>query len=568
MKRTMRDQSGLVFALCGLALLGASPVTAQPADGPGMLEVTVEVELSCPSCAQGLERRLSKLDHVARVEIRSAQGQVVLTAELGRRVDLEAVRDVVRNAGFVPTGVFVTEAGQAPGASENWPSFRGADALSVADDDPRLPDTWSATENVVWKTPVDGLGWSSPVIWGDRIFLTTVVSDGESQEPRMGLYFPFGSPETFTDSAFPDPKPGDLMEREQDLHHWLVYAIDFDSGEVVWTSEVNAESPAFDRHLKNTFASSTPVTDGERVYAYFGNVGVFALDMDGALVWERRFEQRATRLGWGPAASPVLHDGTLFIVNDNDEQSFVVALDSATGGERWRVERDEGTNWSTPFVWRNEVRTELITAGSDRVRSYDLDGRELWGFSGLNSISIPQPFSAHGLLYVTSGYVGDAVRPVFAIRPGADGDITLGVGQQRNGHVVWYDESAGPYNPTPLVYGDHYFTLLDQGFFTVHDARTGEERYFTEQQVLNQEVRRRVAPGSGGFSASPWAYNGKIFVLSEDGDTYVIDTTGDFNVVATNSLDEVAMSSPAVARGSLFIRTRSHLWRFTDGGGL
>ena len=448
--------------------------------------------------------------------------------------------------------------------AQEWPSFRGADARSIVDDDPRLPLTWSATENVVWKTPIDGLGWSSPVIWGDRIFVTTVVSDGESQEPRMGLYFPFGSPQTTDDGRFPDPGPGDLMEREEDVHHWLVYALDVDTGQVVWTKEVNTGAPQFDRHLKNTFASSTPVTDGERVYAYFGNVGVFALDMDGAVAWEQRFDPAATRLGWGPAASPVLHDGTLFVVNDNDDQSFVVALDAATGRERWRVDRDEGTNWSTPFVWQHNERTELVTAGSDQVRSYDLEGNELWHLRGLNSISIPQPFSANGLLYVTSGYVGDAVRPVFAVRPGAQGDITLRDEQQSNESIVWYADTAGPYHPTPLVYGGYYFTLLDRGFFTVHDARTGEELYFSEQQVMSQEVRRRVARGTGGFTASPWAYNGKIFVLSEDGDTYVLDTADNFSVVATNSLGEVAMSSPAIARGSLFIRTRSHLWRLTE----
>ena len=448
--------------------------------------------------------------------------------------------------------------------NDNWPAFRGPHALPIAEDDTRLPSTWSATENVVWKTPVDGLGWSSPVIWGNRIFLTTVVSDGESQEPRMGLYFPFGSPETTDDGRFPDPKPGDLMEREVDVHHWLVYAFDFDTGELEWTSEVNVGEPQFDRHLKNTFASSTPVTDGERVYAYFGNVGVFALDMAGEVVWERRFDPAVTRLGWGPAASPVLHDDTLFIVNDNDDQSFVVALDAATGAERWRVDRDEGTNWSTPFVWQHDARTELVTAGSDQVRSYDLDGKELWRFSGLNTISIPQPFSANGLLYVTSGYVGDAVRPVFAIRPGAQGDITLQAGQASNDAVVWYQDRAGPYHPTPLVYGDYYFTLLDQGFYTVHDAHTGEEQYYSEQQVLNQEVRRRVAVGAGGFTASPWAYNGKIFVLSEEGSAYVIDPADDFTVVGSNDLGEVAMSSPAIARGSLFIRTRSHLWRLSE----
>jgi outer membrane protein assembly factor BamB len=233
--------------------------------------------------------------------------------------------------------------------NDNWPAFRGADALPIAEDDPRLPSTWSPTDNVVWKTEVDGLGWSSPVIWGNQIFLTTVVSEGESQEPRMGLYFPYGSPETNDDPRFEAPKPGDLMEREVDIHHWLVYSYAVDTGELMWTAEVNVGEPQFDRHLKNTFASSTPVTDGERVYAYFGNVGVFALDMAGNVVWERRFDATETRLGWGPAASPVLHGDSLFVVNDNDEQSFVVALDSATGTERWRVDRDEGTNWSTPF---------------------------------------------------------------------------------------------------------------------------------------------------------------------------------------------------------------------------
>ena len=168
------------------------------------------------------------------------------------------------------------------------------------------------------------------------------------------------------------------------------------------------------------------------------------------------------------------------------------------------------------------------------------------------------------MLYVTSGYVGDAIKPVFAIRPGASGDITLADGQNSNEYIVWYDDTAGPYHPTPLVYGDYYFTLLDRGFFTVHDALTGEELYFTEQQIQNNEVRRRVARGASGFTASPWAYNGKIFVMSEDGDTYVLDTADNFRLVSTNSLDEVAMSSPAIVRGSLFIRTRSHLWRLSN----
>ena len=444
--------------------------------------------------------------------------------------------------------------------TENWPSFRGPAALAVADDDPRLPVTWSTTENVAWKTPIEGLGWSSPVVWGNRVFLTTVTSDGPVEEPRMGLYFPYGSPE----SGGMPTKEGDLRQREKDVHHWLVYAVDFESGAVAWKTEVNAEAPRFDRHLKNTYASETPVTDGERVYAYFGNVGVFALDMSGKVVWERRFEPKATRLGWGTAASPVLGDGKLFVVNDNDEQSFVMALDAASGRELWKVDREKGTNWATPFLWRNEQRTELVTAGTPQVRSYDLDGKELWRFTGMNSISIPQPFSAHGLLYVTSGYVGDRIKPVYAVRPGAAGDITLAEGQKSNDFIVWYQDGAGPYHPTPLVLGDYYFTLLDMGFYTVHDARTGEPMYFSEEQKTDKSVRRRVMRGSGGFTASPWAYNGNVFALSESGDTYVLDSAKGFEVVGTNSLDEPAMSSPAMARGSLFIRTRSHLWRLTE----
>jgi outer membrane protein assembly factor BamB len=216
------------------------------------------------------------------------------------------------------------------------------------------------------------------VVWGNRVFLTTVTSDGPVEEPRMGLYFPYGSPS----SGGMPTKDGDLRQREKDVHHWLVYAIDFDSGAVVWKTEVNAEAPKFDRHLKNTYASETPVTDGERVYAYFGNVGVFAIDMNGKKVWERRFEPKATRLGWGTAASPVLADGKLFIVNDNDEQSFLVALDAASGRELWKVDRDPGTNWATPFVWRNDLRTELVDAGCREL----LDGILEAAFGGRDVI--------------------------------------------------------------------------------------------------------------------------------------------------------------------------------------
>jgi outer membrane protein assembly factor BamB len=428
-------------------------------------------------------------------------------------------------------------AGAAP--AEHWPAFRGADALAVAADDPRLPVSWSATENVAWSVEVPGLGWSSPIVWGDRIFVTTVWSEGVTEEPKKGLYY-----------------GGNRMKPSEDVHHWVLYCFQLSDGSKCWERDVHAAAPDFPRHLKNTYASETPATDGERVYAYFGNLGVWAFTLDGQEVWHRRFDSVTTRFGWGTAASPMVHDGTLFIVNDNDDQSYLLALDAATGKEKWRVERDEGSNWATPFVWVHEQRAELITAGTDEVRSYSLDGELLWHFRGMSSISIPQPFAEHGLLYVTSGYIGDQSRPVYAIRPGASGDITLAEGAKSNDHIVWFLPQAGPYNPTPLVYGDLYYTLLDRGFFTAHDAKTGAEVY----------DKQRIDRGTAAFTASPWAYNGKIFLLSEDGDTYVVEAGPEFQLVGKNSLDEMCMATPAIADGSLILRTRSKLYRITNLG--
>lgn len=426
----------------------------------------------------------------------------------------------------------------ALGAQATWPSFRGSDALSTAPNDPRLPESWSTTENVAWKVPVEGLAWSSPIVWNDLVILTSVASDGPVEEPKKGLYF-----------------GGNRPEPPKEVHRWMVYAFRTDTGAKAWETIVHQGVPMFPRHLKNTYASETPVTDGERIYAYFGNLGVFALDMQGNLVWDRQFDVVRTRYGWGTASSPILHDNNLYIVNDNEDTSYFVALNKKTGQELWRSSRDdEGSNWATPFVWVNDQRTEVITAGTNWVRSYSPEGKKLWEFSGMSSIAIPQPFAAHGMLYVSSGYVGDQNRPVYAIRPGASGDITLEEGANSNEWIVWYQPQAGAYNPTPLVYGDYLYTLLDRGFFTLHDARTGEEVY----------GKQRIERGAAAFSASPWAYNDKIFVLSEDGDTFVIAAQEEFEVLGTNSLDEMCMATPAIADGAIYLRTRTQLYKITN----
>jgi outer membrane protein assembly factor BamB len=423
-------------------------------------------------------------------------------------------------------------------ANDHWPQFRGPQSTGVVED-PALPDKWSATENVAWKAAIPGLGWSSPIVWGDRIFVTSVISAGEIETPKKGLYF-----------------GGNRLDVPKDEHRWMVYCVDWKTGKILWESEAFRGAPKTPRHLKNSYASETPVTDGERLYVYFGNVGLFCYDLQGKLVWKQMFEPHTTRFGWGTAASPVVYKDRLYIVNDNDEKSFFAAYDKKTGKEIWKVEREVGTNWVTPYVWENKRRTEIIVPATKAVRSYDLNGKVLWEFKGMSSIVIPTPFSKFDLLYIASGYVGDQHRPVYAVRPGASGDISLKQGETSNEFIAWYLPQGGPYNPSPIVYGDHYYTLYDRGFFTAHDAKTGKLIY----------DKQRIDPASGAFTSSPWAYNGKIFCLSEDGDTFIIQAGAEYKLLGKNSLDEMCMATPAIARGSLIIRTASKLYRITKGG--
>ena len=288
------------------------------------------------------------------------------------------------------------------------------------------------------------------------------------------------------------------------------------------------------------------------MYVYFGSAGLLAaLDLNGSPVWTKDIGAFESLYGWGMAASPALHRDRLYIVNDNRTQSFIAAFNKRTGDQVWKVNRDEVEGWSTPVVWENELRTEIVTAGMNRVRSYDVDGKLLWELTGMSDYGpISTPFVKHGFVYISSGYPGSARRPVFAIRPGASGDISLKAGVTSSQYVVWFEPLLGSYQTSALAYGDLYYTLLDSGFLLCHDARTGKQVY----------GRQRIAPGSG-FAASPWAYNGRIFALSEDGDTFVIQAGPAFKLLGTNSLNETAMATPAVARGSLIIRTQSKLYR-------
>ncbi|MCS7470669.1 PQQ-like beta-propeller repeat protein [Stieleria sp. ICT_E10.1] len=422
-------------------------------------------------------------------------------------------------------------------ADENWSRFRGPDATGVVADDPRLPTQWDLTKNVAWSIKVPGQGWGSPIVVGKRVFVSSVVADEENIQPQKGLYLGKG---------VRDPAKG--------IHHWMVYCFDLNSGKELWQHEAKTGRPVVPRHPKSSYAAETPTTDGQRLYVLFGDVGLYCYSLDGEPLWSREIEPRKTNLDYGAAASPVVHDGQVIVVYDNLESSWIAAFDAKTGAEKWRTPRDETHSWATPLVWEHDQRTEIVVTGRKKNRSYSLGGDLLWEFDGdMSVLVIPSPFAAHGYCYLASGYVGDSHRPTFAIRPGASGDITPDGDFSDSEFIQWYQPTASPYNTSQIVYGDYLYTVYDQGFMTCHDAKTGEEVY----------GKRRFSP-SGSFTASPWAYDGKVFCLSEDGLTYVVQAGRDFEILHTNPLDELCIATPSVADGRLLIRTLTKLVCITN----
>jgi outer membrane protein assembly factor BamB len=388
--------------------------------------------------------------------------------------------------------------------------------------------------NIAWKTEIPGRGWSSPIVWGNRVFLTTAVALGDAESPKKGLYL-----------------GGERPNLARPEHEWKVLCLDLLSGKVLWERVAQRGLPPGPTHLKNSYASETPVTDGERVYALFGNVGVFCYDFEGGLVWSKPIPPHATRAGWGTAASPVLHRDRLYLVNDNDDQSYLWALDKRTGKDLWRMNRDEKSNWATPYVWENEQRTEIVTPGTGKVRAYDLEGKLLWWLTGMSSITIATPYADQGLLYVSSGFIVDKSRPLYAIRPGATNDISLAPGQTNNAAIAWCQPTAAPYNPTTLLYDGQVYVLLDRGQLSAFNARTGAPLF--ERQPL---------PNGLHFTASPWAYNGRVFCLNEDGLTFVVRAGGSFELLHTNKLaeDDMCLATPALAGDRLLIRSSARLY--------
>ena len=447
----------------------------------------------------------------------------------------------------------------AAGEPAHWPRFRGPDSNPVSDN-PNLPVKWSKTENVEWVSDVPGVGWSSPVVWGTRVFVTAATSEQRMKPPSLGTEF---SNEYIAElrkqGLSADEITKRLWARDREMPQDIVISLmlfcyDLESGKRLWERQIYHGSPRGGRHVKNSFASETPVTDGDRVYAYFTDYGLYAFDFEGTPMWATPFERRETIRDYGPGASPALHRDRLFVLNDNEEQSFLAAFDARTGKELWRkprtVEPARKTGWSTPFVWENRLRTEVVTLGPGVAISYGLDGRELWRITRMGAVAIQSPFAWNDVLFVTSGTSGDDNKPIVAIRAGGAGDITPPEPENKNAHVVWYERLAGgTYLPTPLVYKNALYVLYDKGIVSRYNVETGERVF-----------RSRIAPEASAFTASPWAYDGKIFLLSEEGNTFVVEAGAEYRLLSVNSLDEFTLATPAIVGDRLLIRTQSHLY--------
>ena len=426
--------------------------------------------------------------------------------------------------------VLVAQGDTQSGDCSEWPQFRGPGGSGSAQGTRSrgVPTEWDTTKNVAWRIDVPGLGWSSPIVWGNRVFLTTAVDAQGTEQPEGGFYL-----------------GKDRGGRGE--HRWLVLAYDLNTGVKLWERQVHKAVPPR-THLKSSYASATPVTDGKRVYAWFGVCGVLvALNVaNGEEVWSFSEPPRKSRENWGFGSSPVMHGGRVYLVHDNEEDAYVAAFDALTGKEIWRAKRPPETNWSTPLVWSNEQRIELVVAATGGVTSYDLKGEPLWELRGMSRTTVPNPVAGNGMVYVGSGFVADRQKPLYAIRPGAAGDISLKEGQTKNRYVAWRQQRAAPYVPSFLVAGKYLYVIKDNGQLSCYDAVTGTSVY--------QERLR------GHFTASPWMCGDKLYFLNERGETYVVQSGPTFRLLATNTLEKLCLATPAVAGDRLLIRTSSRLY--------
>lgn len=422
-------------------------------------------------------------------------------------------------------------------SAQNWPSFRGPNASGVADgQDPPMVWDVSKSDSVPWKTPIPGLAHSSPVVWGDRVFVTTAVSSAPKVE-----FLSRGAAAENADTL-----------KETFRHAWRIYCLNKTSGRILWERTAYEGVPKVGRHPKSSQASATPATDGKHLVVYFGSEGLYCYDFDGRLLWKKDlgivdagsflFPDQQYNTG----SSPIIYKNLVIVLCDRQQDSFVAAYDIDTGKQVWFTRRDEVPSWGTPLVYEGKVRAELIT-NSSKIRGYDpLTGTELWQLAPNSKSPIPTPVAGQELIYVASGY--PPANPIYAVRPGASGDISLKDGAESGEFIAWSKKYGGPSITTPLVYGDYFYTCTNNGVLAAYEARTGERVY-----------QQRLGIGAG-FTASPIASDGRLYLASEDGEVYVVRAGPKFELLATNRVGEVIMATPAISKEMIILRTRSHVY--------
>lgn len=425
--------------------------------------------------------------------------------------------------------------------AQNWPQFRGPGAAGVVEGRTAAV-TWDAAKsvNTRWKTAIPGLAHSSPVVWGNKIFVSTAVSSAAKDETRFGLY-------------------GDVAPVKDDPKHtWKIYALDKLTGKILWERTSSEGMPKVKRHPKSTHADSTPVTDGKYLVVLFGSEGLYAYDLKGKLRWKQDLGVLDSGwfydadYQWEHGSSPIIYRDLVIVQADVQKNSFIAAYNLKTGKLVWKTPREEISSWGTPTIYEGKTRAELITNGSTAVRGYDpATGKELWRLTPNSEITTPTPFVAHDLIFVTSGYA--PIQPIYAIRPGANGDISLKDDKESNASIAWSKKRGGPYMPTPIVYGDLLYTCSNQGVLTAYNAKTGERVY-----------QERLAGKGGAFTASPVASDGKIYLTSEDGDVFVVKAGPKHELLATNAVGEVMMATPAISDGLVIVRGINHLFAFGE----
>jgi outer membrane protein assembly factor BamB len=433
----------------------------------------------------------------------------------------------------------IVAAGAPSGSGTDWPQFRGRHAAGVADG-AKLPDAWDGAsgKSLLWKTRIPGLAHSSPVVWGDQVFVTTAVSSRPDATFKPGLYGAGTASEDMTE------------------HRFRLLSLDRGTGKVQWERTAYTGVPKEKRHIKATYANATPATDGRHVAAFFGSMGLYVYDLGGNLKWKRdlgRIDAGAyddPSYEWGNASSPILWKDLVIVQCDQQKGSFLVALRLADGEVAWRAERDELPSWATPTVYPGAAGggAELVTNAPKFIRGYDpATGKELWRLGRSSNITAPTPVFDGELIVVMSGRRPNA--PIFVLKPGARGDITLPEGATSGGSVAWTRLNAGSYMPTPIVYGGHLYVLKNQGIFSCYDLRTGELRY-----------EQRLPEITSGFSASPVAADGKLYLPSEDGEVLVVKAGPEFALLGRNPMGQPLMATPAISGGMLLVRGERDLF--------